>query len=71
VNTLLVIALVWIGASVVVTLVLTSLFRVGSRAETMRQASLAAELLGVEGVRWEDQLVVGRALEVAARRPRG
>jgi hypothetical protein len=70
-TTLATIALVWVGASIVTTLLVSGLLRVGSRGEAGRDAALAAELLGLEGVRRERPVVVAQALAVAARRPRG
>jgi hypothetical protein len=70
-STLAVIALVWIGASAIVTLFVIGLLRVASRAEAARDGDLAASALGLEGVRRERPVVIARALAVAARRPRG
>jgi hypothetical protein len=55
----------------VASLLVSGLLRVGSRGEAGRDAALAAELLGLEGVRREAPVVVAQALAVAARRPRG
>jgi hypothetical protein len=70
-TTLALIALIWVGASVVATVFVAALLRVGSRAETVRDGDLAASLLGLEGVRRERPVVIARALAVATRRPRG
>jgi hypothetical protein len=71
VATLAVIALVWVGVSVLGTLFVVRVLRVGARADQDRDALLAAGRLGMEGIHRERPLVVARALDVAARRPRG
>ncbi|MCW3066907.1 MAG: hypothetical protein JWN32_4079 [Solirubrobacterales bacterium] len=70
-STLAVIALVWIGASVLVTLFVTGFLRVAGRAESRRDGDLAASLLDLARVHGERPVLGARALGVAARRPRG
>lgn len=71
VGTLAVIALVWVGVSVVGTLFVVCFLRVGAQADEDRDALLAAERLGMERIRDEQPVVVARALDVVARRPHG
>jgi hypothetical protein len=71
VATIAVIGLVWLGVSLVGTLFVVRVLRVGARADEDRDALLAERRLGMEGIRHERPVVVARALDVVARRPRG
>jgi hypothetical protein len=68
VTTLAIIALVWAGVSILGTLLVVRILRVGTRGDEDREPMLAASRLGLEGIGRERPLVVAGALHVVARR---